>query len=107
MVLRIGHRGAAGYEPENTLRSFKTALRLGAEMTELDVHICGTGELVVIHDESVDRTTDGSGFVRDMTLDELKSLDAGKGEKIPTLNEVFSTLRGQICEHRAKRDWYR
>jgi glycerophosphoryl diester phosphodiesterase len=96
MVLRIGHRGAAGYEPENTLRSFEAAVRLGADMTELDVHICSSGELVVIHDESVDRTTNGSGFIRNMTLGELKTLDAGKGEKIPTLKEVFSKLLGRI-----------
>lgn len=96
MVLRIGHRGAAGYAPENTIQSFEAAVRFGAEMTELDVHICGSGELVVIHDESVDRTTNASGFVRDMTLNELKSLDAGKGEKIPTLKDVFSKLRGRI-----------
>ena len=57
MVLRTGHRGAAGYEPENTLRSFEMAIRLGSEMIELDVHVCSSGELVVIHDEKVDRTT--------------------------------------------------
>jgi glycerophosphoryl diester phosphodiesterase len=96
MVLRIGHRGAAGYAPENTIQSFEAAVCFGADMTELDVHICGSGELVVIHDESVDRTTDSSGFVRDMTLGELKSLDAGRGEKIPTLKEVFSVLRNRI-----------
>ena len=96
MVLRIGHRGAAGYEPENTLRSFQEAVRLGADMTELDVHVCDTGEIVVIHDESVERTTNGSGFIHDMTLNELKSLDAGMGEKIPTLIEVLSALHGLI-----------
>ncbi|HIH87951.1 TPA: glycerophosphodiester phosphodiesterase [Candidatus Bathyarchaeota archaeon] len=96
MVLRIGHRGAAGHEPENTLRAFTTAVSLGADMVELDVHICATGELVVIHDETVDRTTDGSGAVAEMTLRELRSLDAGKGEKIPTLGEVFSVVRGRV-----------
>ncbi|MCX6656023.1 MAG: glycerophosphodiester phosphodiesterase family protein [Candidatus Bathyarchaeota archaeon] len=95
-VLRIGHRGAAGYEPENTLRSFEAAVRLGADMVEFDIHLCGSGELVVIHDETVDRTTDGSGTVAGMTLRELKALDAGRGEKIPTLGEVFSQLRGRV-----------
>jgi len=93
MVLRIGHRGAAGHEPENTLRSFARAVELGADMVELDVHLCASGELVVIHDDKVDRTTDGSGRVGDMTLGELRTLDAGKGERIPTLDEVLATLR--------------
>ena len=62
MVLSIGHRGAAGHTPENTLLSFRKAVKLGCDMTELDVHLCGSGELVVIHDETVDRTTDGSGL---------------------------------------------
>jgi glycerophosphoryl diester phosphodiesterase len=96
MVLRIGHRGAAGYEPENTIRSFARAVSLGVDMVELDVHICASGELVVIHDESVDRTTDGQGRVADLTLHELKSLDAGKCEMIPTLEEVFSAMRGHV-----------
>jgi len=96
VVLRIGHRGAAGHEPENTLRGFEAAVGLGADLVELDVHLCASGELVVIHDETVDRTTDGSGEVAGLTLSELRSLDAGKGERIPTLGEVFSTLRGRV-----------
>lgn len=95
MFLRIGHRGAAGHEPENTLRSFGRAVEMGADMVELDVHICGTGEIVVIHDDTVDRTTDGSGQVKEKTLEELRSLDAGRGEKIPTLEEVFKLLEGK------------
>jgi glycerophosphoryl diester phosphodiesterase len=97
MVLRIGHRGAAGYEPENTLRSFQRAVQLGADMVELDVHLCASGELVVIHDDTVDRTTDGSGSVGGMTLGELRALDAGKGEKTPTLDEVFTALQGRAA----------
>lgn len=96
MVFRIGHRGAAGYEPENTLRGFEAAVALGADMVELDVHLCASGELVVIHDETVDRTTGGSGAVAGMTLRELKALDAGKGEALPMLGEVFSALRGRV-----------
>lgn len=95
MFLRIGHRGAAGHEPENTLRSFGRAVELGADMVELDVHICGTGEIVVIHDDTVDRTTDGSGLVKKKTLRELRSLDAGRGETIPTLEEVFKLMEGR------------
>ena len=96
MVLRIGHRGAMGYEPENTLRSFKKALALNVDMVELDVHVCKTGEVVVIHDRSVDRTTNGSGLVVEKTLDELKKLDAGMGERIPTLQEVLDILNGKV-----------
>jgi glycerophosphoryl diester phosphodiesterase len=96
VVLRIGHRGAAGHEPENTLRGFEAAVALGVDMVELDVYICASGEIVVIHDETVDRTTDGSGAVSELTLRELKALDAGKGERIPTLDEVFSRLRGRV-----------
>ena len=96
MVLRIGHRGAAGHAPENTLRSFEKAVLFGCDMTELDVHLCGSGELVVIHDETVDRTTDGSGPVSELSLNELKILNAGQGEEIPTLYEVLSLLRDMI-----------
>ena len=96
MVLRIGHRGAKGHAPENTLRAFSKAVELGCDMTELDVHLCGSGELVVIHDETVDRTTDGSGTVANLTLAEIKRLDAGQGEQIPTLEEVLKLLRGKI-----------
>jgi glycerophosphoryl diester phosphodiesterase len=97
MVLRIGHRGAAGHEPENTLRGFQRAVQLGADMVELDVHLCATGELVVIHDDTVDRTTDGSGRVGDMTLTELRALDAGGGERVPTLDEVFAAMQDRAA----------
>lgn len=96
MVLRIGHRGAAGHEPENTLLSLNKAVELGCDLTEIDVHVCASGEVVVIHDDMVDRTTNGTGPVSEMSLNELKSLDASKGERIPTLNEVLSSLKGRI-----------
>lgn len=95
MFLKIGHRGACGYEPENTLRSFEKALELGVDMIELDVHLCASGEIVVIHDNRVDRTTNGSGYVSAMSLDELGKLDAGKGERIPLLGEVFDLVKGR------------
>lgn len=82
-AIKVGHRGAAGYEPENTLASFQKAIDLGADMIELDVRLCKTGELVVMHDDAVDRTTKGHGKVEDMTLTELKSLG------VPTLTEVL------------------
>ncbi|MGH7791719.1 MAG: glycerophosphodiester phosphodiesterase, partial [Thermodesulfobacteriota bacterium] len=93
---KIAHRGASAYEPENTLRSFKRAMEMGAEMMELDVRFSRDGHLVIIHDKKVDRTTNGRGLVREMTLRELKNLDAGKGEKIPTLEEVFDLGKGTI-----------
>jgi glycerophosphoryl diester phosphodiesterase len=96
MFLKIGHRGAAGYGPEDTLLSFKKALELNVDMFDLDVHICKTGELVVIHDEKVDRTTNGQGYVIDKTLAELKTLDAGQGEKIPSLVEVLDFIDKKV-----------
>lgn len=92
-MLRIAHRGASGYEPENTLAAFKKALDFHVDMIELDVRICKTGELVVIHDNTVDRTTNGKGKVRDLTLHQIQKFDAGKGQKIPTLEEVLSLVK--------------
>ena len=92
MILKIGHRGAVGYEPENTLLSFKKALELNVNMIELDVHVCKTGEVVVIHDDKVDRTTDGKGYVAKKTFQKIRTLDAGKGQKIPTLQEVLDMV---------------
>jgi glycerophosphoryl diester phosphodiesterase len=88
-VLIVAHRGASAYEPENTIRSFERAFKLGADFVELDVRLSKDGVLVVIHDEAADRTTNGSGLVRSLTLNQLRLLDAGKGEKIPTLKEVL------------------
>ena len=92
-VLIVAHRGASAYEPENTIRSFDNAFQLGADFVELDVRLSKDGSLVVIHDEAVDRTTNGSGLVRDLTLSELKLLDAGKGEKIPM--RAHEKMRGK------------
>ncbi len=96
MLLKVGHRGAMGYAPENTLISFQKAIELGVDMIELDVHVCKTGELVVIHDETVHRTTNGHGYVAEMSLQELQKLDAGKGEHIPTLREVFEFIARRV-----------
>ncbi|MCD4760584.1 glycerophosphodiester phosphodiesterase [bacterium] len=85
-----------GHEPENTLRSFKKALDLDVDMVELDVHVCKSGELVVIHDETLDKNTNGTGLVADKMLTELKSLDAGQREKIPTLEEVLDLVNKQV-----------
>ncbi len=88
----IGHRGACGHAPENTLASFAKALEIGVDAVELDVHLAKSGEIVVIHDETVDRVSDGNGFVADKTLEELKEYTLEWGEKIPTLNQVFDLI---------------
>ena len=90
-LLCIGHRGAMGHAPENTLLSFKKALELGAPCVEADVYHVD-GNLVVFHDDRLERTTDGSGYLLDHDFDTLRSLDAGDGERIPTLGEVFETV---------------
>ena len=89
--LCIGHRGARGHEPENTLRSVRRALELGAHGIEIDVWFVD-GELVVIHDATLDRTTNGSGYVARKSFAQLRALDAGQGERIPTLREVFEAM---------------
>jgi glycerophosphoryl diester phosphodiesterase len=103
----VGHRGAMGHCPENTMASFERGLDLGADWIELDVHLTADGALAVIHDESVDRTTDGHGLVKDHTLEELKLLDAGAwfspafaGQRIPTLDEVlvWARERGTVVD---------
>lgn len=88
-MLKIGHRGASAYAPENTLTAFRKALTLGADGMELDVHLCKSGEPVVIHDETVDRTTSGKGLVAELTLSQLRSLGIGRDEHIPTLEQVL------------------
>jgi glycerophosphoryl diester phosphodiesterase len=91
----IAHRGASGHAPENTMAAFQLAMAQGADGIELDVMLSKDGQLVVIHDATVDRTTNGTGRVKDMTLAQLQVLDAGNGEKIPTLEAVLQTFGGQ------------
>lgn len=98
----FAHRGASAHAPENTLAAFELALRQGADAVELDAKLTADGQVVVIHDQTVDRTTDGAGTVRKMTLAELRKLDAGshfdvsfQGEPIPTLEEVLKAI-GQL-----------
>jgi len=92
----IGHRGAAGYEPENTIRAVLKGIECGATGIEVDVRRSKDGVLVLMHDETVDRTTNGSGRVGDLTFEELRKLDAGKGEKIPTLREFLEVIKGRV-----------
>ena len=91
--LIIGHRGAAGLAPENTLPGFERARALGVHAVELDVHE-HSGNLVVIHDDTVERTTDGSGPLASYSFDALRALDAGNGNAIPVLDEVLAQMRG-------------
>jgi glycerophosphoryl diester phosphodiesterase len=94
------HRGAAGLAPENTLAAFRMAIDLGADAAELDLQTTKDGVVVVIHDDTVDRTTDGRGRIGDLTLAEVKRLDAGakfgaahRGERIPTLRELIDLVK--------------
>ena len=89
----IGHRGAAGLRPENTLESFREAVRWGCRAVELDVHCAASGELIVIHDPTVDRTTTGSGRVDAMSLRQIRHLRTPGGQTIPTLADVLQTLQ--------------
>ncbi len=91
----FGHRGAAGLVAENTLGSIEHALMLGADGVEIDVHVCKSGELIVIHDETVDRTTDGSGVVKDMTWQEISKLRTENNESVPRLEQVIESLEGR------------
>jgi glycerophosphoryl diester phosphodiesterase len=91
----VAHRGASGYEPENTLRAVRRALETGVDAVEVDVRLSRDGVPVVIHDETVDRTTNGRGLVRSMSVEELRRLDAGKGERIPLLSEVLEEVKGR------------
>ncbi|MCD4786526.1 MAG: glycerophosphodiester phosphodiesterase [Candidatus Eremiobacteraeota bacterium] len=99
----IAHRGASAYAPENTLASFKKAIEQKADFFECDVHLSKDGEVVVIHDDYLERTTNGKGLVKEKTLKELKELDAGSwffgdyaSERIPTLEETLDVAKGKI-----------
>lgn len=99
----FAHRGASAYAPENTLAAFELALRQGADAIELDAKLCADGSIVIIHDQTVNRTTGAEGHVRQMPLSALQQLDAGtyfspafQGQKIPTLEEVLEAVGGKI-----------
>ncbi|WP_319522818.1 glycerophosphodiester phosphodiesterase family protein [uncultured Desulfosarcina sp.] len=101
--LIMAHRGCSSHYPENTLAAFRAAIAAGAHMVELDVNLSRDRQLIVIHDESVDRTTDGSGPVCAHTATQLGRLDAGSwfdprfaGERVPTLAQVLEALKGRI-----------
>ena len=102
-VAVVAHRGASGRFPENTLPAFEEAVRLEVEMVEFDVHLTADGQMVVIHDATVDRTSNGSGQVAKMTLSEIKELDAGgwfgeefSGGRFPTLTETLDLISSEV-----------
>ncbi len=96
MTQTIGHRGAAALEPENTLRALRKGIELGMEYVEFDLHRCKSGEIIVFHDDTLERTTNGKGLVSETTLQQLKKLDAGKGERIPTFQEAIETCKSKV-----------
>jgi glycerophosphoryl diester phosphodiesterase len=103
-VLNIAHRGASGTRPENTLAAFRRAIEIGADFIELDVRATADGVAVVMHDATVDRTTNGSGRVAELTLRQIQALDAGSwfslefaGQRVPTLVEAVSLAAGKIA----------
>jgi len=104
-MIRIAHRGASGdgHAPENTLAAFQMAIDMGVDGVECDVHCTKDGQVVVIHDSNLDRTTDSRGAIKDLTLDEVKTADAGSwvdlrfaGQCIPTLSEVLKLTKGKV-----------
>ena len=98
-MLVLAHRGASGYAPENTMEAFKKSIEMGADGFELDVQLTKDGEIVVIHDEKIDRTSDGKGWVKDYTLEELRKFNFNNHMKeyphadIPTMREVFELVK--------------
>ena len=94
-ILNIGHRGAAGHAPENTLAAIQRGIELGVDFVEIDVRRTADGVLVALHDATVNRTTNGKGRVDTLSLQTLKTFDAGKGERIPTVEEVLKTAAGR------------
>ena len=92
----IGHRGAMGYELENTRASFEKAIELKADMIELDVFKCATGEIVVFHDETLERLSNSAANIEDLTLDEIQKIQLKNGETIPLLEEILQLINGRV-----------
>lgn len=90
--LRIAHRGASGHAPENTLAAFRKAIEIGVDGVEMDIRLSADGEVVVLHDASLERTTNAVGDVARMTFAEIREADAGSGERVPTLTEALEVI---------------
>ena len=103
MVANVAHRGASGNYPENTLLAFQKALEIGVDEIELDLYLTKDDHLIVMHDSTVDRTTDGTGAISELTLPEIKAFDAGRvfseqfqGERVPTWEEALDLVQGKV-----------
>lgn len=92
-VIRVAHRGASAQYPENTLLAFRRAIEQGVDALEIDIHCTADHELIVLHDSALGRTTNGHGKIHDHSLQEIRQLDAGQGEKVPLLTEVIQLAR--------------
>ena len=103
-MIIVGHRGAAGLAPENTLKGFALAMELGVDAVECDVRLSRDGQIVLMHDATADRTTSGAGAVAEMDLADIRGLDAGDGEAVPTLDELLAAVKERchlLCEVKA------
>lgn len=97
MVLRIAHRGFSSEAPENTIEAFKKAAKSGIDMVEFDVHETRDGHVIVMHDETLDRTTDGKGQIKELTLKEIRKFHGPNGEPVPTIEEVIKILKNNCA----------
>ncbi len=95
-VVVTSHRGAGSLEPENTLRAIRRAIALGVDQVEIDVQLTQDGHLILMHDATVDRTTNGTGKIAELTLAEIRQFDAGGGERVPTLDEALALIDGTV-----------
>ena len=96
MVLKIAHKGASDYAPENTLEAFRKAIKLNVNIVEFDVHLTKDNKVVVMHDDNIRRTTDGKGLIKNLTFKELRKFHELNGESVPTLQEVIDILKGHV-----------
>src|SRR5580698_11249186 len=96
-TLKIGHRGAAGHAPENTLLSLERGIALGVDFVEVDVQQTRDGHLVLMHDKWVNRTTNGAGRLTDLCWSEVRVLDAGEGQRVPLLADVLEASSGRVA----------
>lgn len=101
----IGHRGARGHAPENTLLSLDTGIAMGAQAVEFDVQLHPSGELLLLHDLRVDRTTNGKGLLADLSFDALRRLDAGRGQHLPTLEEALDLIANRVWVNIEIKTW--
>lgn len=99
MILKIAHRGASEYASENSIEAFKKAIKLKTDAVEFDIHQTKDGKMVVMHDDSVDRTTDGFGLIKNLTFKEIRKLHLKNGELVPTPQEIIDVVKNKcVCK---------